>query len=65
MPPFVKSLVFICENPQCEHSFRARRGDLPGTCPKCHNDVQWRIAMAGEFTRSDLKLLAEAGIKAT
>lgn len=36
---------------------RVRRGDLPDTCYICMEHHGWRVAVDGELTKADRKLL--------
>jgi hypothetical protein len=60
-PPY-KILVLICQS--CEWSIPVKRGELPARCPGCHRQPgDWRVALAGEFTRRDREMLRKEFIK--
>jgi hypothetical protein len=47
--------ILICLG--CEASLRVRVGDLPEKCWLCCEACGWRIAIEGEWTKADRKLL--------
>lgn len=50
-------LILICQHDGCDASFRVRKGDLPDKCPDCREVAKWRVALAGEYTHSDIQFL--------
>lgn len=47
--------ILICL--RCEASLRVRRGDLPERCEICRRHAGWRVALEGELTQADQRLL--------
>jgi hypothetical protein len=54
--------VLICVH--CDTSVHVKRGDLPERCPVCLAHAHWRVAISGEYTKSDRRFLKAMRISA-
>lgn len=55
-------IILICQHQGCEWSSAEPHGELPRFCYGCKKRAYWRVAIDGEYTAFDRKVLKQSGI---